>query len=111
MAAAMLLVQASFGVFRVNRHVLRRLHIVLGIVLLPVTFIHAWISMRAVPMKFAHAAGLKLATIALLLLGIQLLLGTTLIRSSASSRSLRRIHLVVGFAIVSLASVHVLLTR
>jgi len=109
--AALLLVQMSLGLCRVNRRILRRSHIALGVVVLPVTFVHAWLSMIAVPTKFAHALGLKLATAALLLLGVQLLLGAMLIRPSDSSQSLRRVHLVVGFAIVSLTGVHVLLTR
>jgi hypothetical protein len=111
MTVAMLLIQASFGLVRVNRRILRGFHIALGMVLLPVTLAHAWISMRAVPAKFAGAVGLRLATSALLLLGGQLLLGTTLIRPSAGSGSLRKLHLVVGLVIVSLASVHVLLTK
>ena len=110
MVAAMLVVQMSLGLCRVNRRVLRRSHIALGVVVLPVAFVHAWLSMKAVPIKFAHAIGLRLATIALLLVGVQLLLGAILIRPSKSSQSLRRLHLVVGFAIVSLAGVHVLLT-
>ena len=111
MAVAMLAAQASFGLFRMNRRILRGPHIALGIVLLPVTFVHAWISMRAVPARFAHAAGLRLATTALLLLGVQLLLGIILICPSASSRSLRKLHFAVGLVVVSLASVHVLLTK
>lgn len=110
MAAAMLLVQMSLGLCGVNRRVLRRSDIALGVVILPVTFVHAWLAMRAVPMKFASAIGLRVATAALLLLGVQLLRGAILIRPSESSRSLRRLHLVAGFAIVSLAGVHVLLT-
>jgi hypothetical protein len=80
-------------------------------VLLPVAFVHAWTSMRAVPARFANAVGLRLATTALLLLGAQLLLGTTLMRATKLSKSLRRLHLVVGVVIVSLAGVHVLLSR
>jgi hypothetical protein len=110
MAAVMLLVQMSLGLWRVNRRVLRRSHIALGIVVLPVTFVHARLSIKAVPIWFAHAIGLRLATTALLLLGVQLLLGAILIRPSKSSQPLRRVHLAVGFAIVPLAGVHVLLT-
>jgi hypothetical protein len=111
MAAVLLLVQASFGLFRLNRRILRGFHIAVGLVLLPVAFVHAWISMRATPAKFTHAVGLRLATAALLLLGVQLLFGMTLIRPPENSRSLRRLHLAVGLVIVSLASVHVLLSR
>jgi hypothetical protein len=111
MATVMLLAQAPFGLFRVNRRILRGLHIAVGLVLLPVAFVHAWISMRAVPARFANAVGLRLAATALLLLGAQLLLGITLIRPSKRSRSLGRLHLVVGLVIVSLAGVHVLFSR
>ncbi len=111
MAAAMLCVQVSFGLSRMNRRGLRGLHILLGVILLPVTLVHAWVAMKAVPARFAGAIGLRLATTALLLLGVQLLLGMTLIRPSKGWRSLRRLHLVVGVVIVSLVGVHVLLTR
>lgn len=110
-AAVLLLAQASFGLFSVNRRVLRGSHIVLGIILIPVIFAHAWLAMKMVPIQFANAVGLRLASTALLLLGVQLLLGVILIRPSEHSRSLRRVHLVVGLGIVSLAGVHVLLTR
>ena len=110
-ATGMLFVQASFGLFSMNRRIVRGLHIAVGVVLLPVAFVHAWISMRAVPARFASAVALKLATSALLLLGAQLLLGIALIRPTKRSRSLRKLHLMLGFVIVSLAGVHVLLSR
>ncbi len=106
----MLVAQALLGLLRVGRRILRRLHIVLGILLIPVTFFHAWLSMKTVSMKSANTTGLWLATAALLLLGVQLSLGTALIRPSGS-RSLTRLHLTVGVAIVSLAGVHVLLIK
>jgi hypothetical protein len=111
MALVILAIQASFGLLRTNRRILRRSHIVLGVVLAPVTLVHAWISMRAVPARFTHAVGLRLATTALLLLGVQLMLGVILIRPPQSSRSFRRLHLAMGLVIVSLASAHVLLSR
>jgi hypothetical protein len=107
--AAMLLTQAALGLSRANRHVLRRLHIVLGILFLPVTFVHSWLSMKTVSMESANATGLWIATAAFLLLAVELLLGATLIRSSESAPSLRRVHLAVGLGIVFLAGVHVLL--
>ena len=110
MVAAMLVAQALLGLLRVGRRILRRLHIVLGILLIPVTFFHAWMSMKTVSMKSANTTGLWLATAALLLLGVQLSLGTALIRPSGS-RSLTRLHLTVGVAIVSLAGAHVLLIK
>lgn len=110
MVAAMLLVQMSLGLCGAKRRVLRRSHIALGVVVLPAAFAHAWLSMKAVPVRFAHAIGLRLATTAFLLLGVQLVLGVILIRPSKSSESLRRVHLAVGLAVVSLAGLHVLLT-
>jgi hypothetical protein len=110
-AAAMLLSQASIGVFGVRLRILREPHIVLGLILPLLTFVHAWLSMKSVSMKFANTTGLWLATAALLLLGVQVLLGTALIRPSESSGSLKRVHLAVGLGILALASVHVLLIR
>jgi|SRR5580704_5949939 hypothetical protein len=107
--AAMLLTQASIGVF--GRRIRRESHIVLGLILLPLTFAHAWFSMKSVSMKSANMEGLWLATAALLLLGVQVLLGTALIRPSGLSGSLRNVHLAVGLGILPLASVHVLLIR
>jgi hypothetical protein len=111
MAATMILAQASIGFFGISRRILRQSHIVLGLILLPLTFAHAWLSMTSVSMKSANIAGLWLATAALLLLGVQVLIGTALIRPSESSGSLKKVHLAVGFGILALASVHVLLTR
>jgi len=107
----MLLTQASIGLFGVGRRIRRELHIALGLILVPLTFAHAWLSMKSVSMKSANMAGLWLATVALLLLGVQVLLGTALIRPTGRSGSLGKIHLAVGVGILSLASVHVLLIR
>jgi hypothetical protein len=52
-----------------------------------------------------------LRPMAFVLQGVQPLFGVTWIRLSEHSRSLRRVHLAVGLGIVSLAGVHVLLTR
>jgi heme A synthase len=104
MTAAMLLSQAPIGIFGVRRRILREPHIVLGLILPLLTCAHAWLSMKS-----ANRAGLWFATAALLLLGVQALLGTALIRPSESPGSLKRVHLAVGLGILALASVHVLL--
>ena len=109
MTAAMLLSQAPIGIFGVRRRILREPHIVLGLILPLLTCAHAWLSMKSVSMKSANRAGLWFATAALLLLGVQALLGTALIRPSESPGSLKRVHLAVGLGILALASVHVLL--
>ena len=107
----MLFAQASIGIFGSGRSIFRKAHIALGLILPLFTFSHAWLSMKSVSMKSANMAGLWLATAALLLLGVQVLLGTALIHPSESSGSLKRFHLAVGLGILALASVHVLLTR
>lgn len=110
-AAAMLLSQASIGIFGASASIFRKAHIVLGLILPLLTFAHAWLSMKSVSMKSADMAGLWFATAALLLLGVQALLGIALIRPSESPGSLKRVHLAVGLGILALASVHVLLIR
>jgi hypothetical protein len=72
-------------------------------------FAHAWLSTKSVSVKSANLPELWLATAALLLLGVQVLLGTALIRPSESSGSLKRVHLALGLGILALASGHVLL--
>jgi hypothetical protein len=109
--AAMLLSQASIGIIGVGRRILRQSHVVLGLILPPLTFAHAWLSMKGVSVKSADMAGLWLATAALMLLGVQVLLGTALTRPSERSGSLKSFHLAVGLSILALASVHVLLVR
>lgn len=107
----MLLSQASIGIFGAGRSIFRKAHIVLGLILPLLTFSHAWLSMKSVSMKPANMSVLWLATAALLLLGVQALLGTALIRPSESRGSLKRVHLAVGLGILALASVHMLLIR
>jgi len=110
-AATVLLSQASLGLLRVKRCLLRAWHVGLGLVLFSLTFVHAWLAMRVLPARFANAPGIWLATVAFLLLMVQLLLGITLIRPSVASRSLRAVHVTVGLGVVCLASIHVLLSR
>lgn len=107
----MLLSQASIGIFGASGSIFRKTHIVLGLILPLLTFGHAWLSMKSVSMKSADMAGLWFAPAALLLLGVQALLGIALIRPSESPRSPKRVHLAVGLGILALASVRVLLIR
>jgi hypothetical protein len=103
--------QASIGIFGVRRRLLRKPHIALGLILPPLTFAHSWLSMKSVSMKSSNMTGLWLATAALLLLGVQVLLGIARIRPCESSGSLKRVHLAVGLGTLALASGHVLLSR
>lgn len=106
----MLLAQASFGLLRNGHRTLRPVHIALGFLLLPLILAHAWLSMNAQTMRTANAIGIWLATAALLMLALQLFLGTELIRS-ASSRSSRKIHLAIGLAVLSLVGIHLWLIK
>jgi hypothetical protein len=109
-AAAMLLAQASLELFAVSRHTLRESHIVLGRILLPLTFAHAGLSMKSVSMKSDNMAELWLAPAALLL-GCSGAAWDRADPSIQSTGSFRRVHLAVGLGILSLASGHALLIR
>ena len=85
-------------------------HVFLGIALLPMSFAHMWFSMKMPSIRTANAVGLWIASAALLLLGVQILLGNTLIQESATRRSsLRKTHFALGIAVVSLVGLHVVL--
>lgn len=85
-------------------------HAVIGLVLPPLTFVHAWSSMKLPGIRGTSAVGLWIATIALLLLVIQGSIGLSLLRSSKPQRiNLRRQHFAMGVILVVLAGMHVLL--
>jgi hypothetical protein len=121
-AAALLLVQMLLGLslrrgMNSNRADSRDgvrlfIHAGLGLVLLPVTFVHAWWSMSSGSIRSANVAGLWIATAAIALLAIQLVLGATLIRRSDRKKQLaRRTHFVLAIVLLCLAGVHVVLNR
>ncbi len=86
-----------------------RPHYVAGYAVVAVALVHAGSSMAA--MAGADATGVWLATLAMLGLIWQALLGSNLQSPGDYRRPLRRWHLVTFVAVAALASGHVLLNR
>ena len=84
-----------------------RPHFVFGYAALAFTLVHLSLSMGS--MRGADSTGIWLATLALLALGLQALLGTNLQSPGAYRVPLRRWHLVLFVAIAALAIGHVAL--
>ena len=85
-------------------------HIGFGFVLFPLTFAHGWFSMKAAGMNASSIAGLWIATVALLLLLLQALLGISLLCPRCAVGS-RRLHLAIAVVVIILAGVHGFLNR
>jgi len=86
-----------------------RWHYALGFVLPAAALAHAWIPMSSAHMPRTNMTGLWLATYALGLLFLQVLLGLTLQRSSNGSvrLGLRRVHFFAMLAVAMLALAHI----
>lgn len=84
-----------------------RLHFVFGYAALVFALVHLSLSMGS--MRGADSTGLWLATLAMLALGLQVLLGTNLQSAGAGRAPLRRLHLLLFVTIVALAIGHVAL--
>ena len=79
-----------------------------GYVVAGLSFAHAWVPMRSGYMKRTDLAGLWFATVALLLLFLQVFVGLTLRAPQIQSRrSLRRLHFWGMAAIVALVGAHI----
>jgi heme A synthase len=117
-AALLLGAQACLGLLRARNVPTSRAaltlaigaHIGFGFVLFPLTFAHAWFSMKAAGMNASSIAGLWIATVALLLLLWQALVGISLLRSRHAVGS-RRLHLAIAVVVIILAAVHGFLNR
>jgi hypothetical protein len=101
---------ASTASFRSISGAVLTSHIVIGVALPMVTFIHAWSSMKSPKIRETSVAGLWVATAVLLLLFVQAAAGAALWRSEPRMGS-RRLHLTVAVIVVVLAGAHVLLNR
>lgn len=85
-------------------------HAVIGVVLAPLAFAHAWFSMKTPVVRKTSAAGLWLATLALLLVLVQALVGLSMLYGPPAT-GLRRLHFAAAIMLIALAGVHVLLNR
>jgi hypothetical protein len=86
-----------------------RAHYWIGYFVTGLSFAHAWVPMRSGYMKRSDIQGLWFATVALLLLFLQVLLGLTLRAPQIPNRrSLRSLHFWGMAAIVTLVGAHIL---
>jgi hypothetical protein len=86
-----------------------RAHYWIGYLVTGLSFAHAWVPMRAGYMKRSDIQGLWFATVALLLLFLQVFVGLTLRAPQVPNRrSLRSLHFWGMAAIVTLVAAHIL---
>jgi hypothetical protein len=93
---------------------LRRMwpHFWLGYLAFLVSFVHAWFTMRSGNMRGINAAGVWIATIALLIMLWQIAVGLMLRNPTQSNRrGLRRTHFWTMTLVAGLIAVHVALNR
>lgn len=85
------------------------LHYCIGYLIFLVLLVHMLVSMQAGMARGTSLTGLDLASLALLLVMLQVMLGTTLIRGGQQLRPLRLVHFAMMFGIVALATLHLAL--
>ena len=118
--ALLLAAQTALGIVRVQgvspesslgiRARVLPFHIIFGIALPTLAFTHAWFSMRAPHAGQTNVAGLWIATIALLLLACQAVIGLSLLRARGSQAiGLRRLHLAMAVIGIAFAGLHLFL--
>jgi hypothetical protein len=89
-----------------------RLHYVLGLVVVTVAFLHAWLPMSVGRMRASDQAGLLLASVALCILLWQVALGFSLRAARGADLSpRRRLHFWTMALIVGLVATHIVLNR
>lgn len=95
-------------------YVLRRrggmaLHYCIGYLIFLVLLAHMLVSMQAGMARGTSLAGLNLASLALLLVMLQVMLGMTLMRGGVALRPLRRTHFATMLGILVLSGTHIAL--
>jgi hypothetical protein len=88
-----------------------RTHYALGFGVPAIAFIHAWIPMATGRAGSFERIGLWIATLALLLLFVQMMLGMSLRSSSSGGGGLRRIHIGMMVVLAALILTHITLDR
>ena len=88
-----------------------RAHYALGFAVPAIAFIHAWIPMATGRAGSFGRIGLWIATLALLLLFVQMTLGMSLRSSSSGGGGLRRIHIGMMVVMAALIATHITLDR
>lgn len=85
------------------------LHYCIGYLIFGVLLLHMFVSMQAGMARGADLTGLNLATGALLLVMLQVMLGTTLMAGGVKARPLRVLHFSLMLGIVGLSAAHIAL--
>ena len=85
------------------------LHYCLGYLIFGVLMLHMLVSMQAGMARGADLTGLNLASVALLLVMLQVMLGTTLMAGGSKARTLRAFHFSLMLGILALSVLHVAL--
>ena len=85
------------------------LHYCLGYLIFGVLMLHMLVSMQAGMARGADLTGLNLATTALFVVMLQVVLGTTLMAGGPKTGGLKRVHGVLMLGIVTLSALHVAL--
>jgi hypothetical protein len=89
---------------------LMRLHYVIGFAVLALALIHMWVSMTGGMARHTRASGLYIATVALAVLVVQAMSGSTMSFGQVRATiGLRRSHFMTMLAIVALVGLHIAL--
>ena len=83
------------------------LHYCIGYLIFGVLLLHMFVSMQAGMARGADLTGLNLATGALFLVMLQVMLGTTLMAGGVKARGLKAIHFSLMLGILVLSALHV----
>lgn len=85
------------------------LHYCVGYLIFGVLILHMFVSMQAGMARGTDLTGLNLATGALFMVMLQVMLGTTLMAGGPKARALRTVHFGLMLAILALSGLHVAL--
>ena len=83
------------------------LHYCIGYLIFGVLLLHMFVSMQAGMTRGADLMGLNLATGALFLVMLQMMLGTTLMAGGPKARGLKAVHFSLMLGILALSALHV----
>lgn len=85
------------------------LHYCIGYLIFLVLLLHMFVSMQGGMARGTSLAGLNLASLALVFVMLQVMMGTTLVRGSAVLHPLRHTHFAMMLIIMALAALHIAL--
>ena len=85
------------------------LHYCIGYLIFGVLFLHMLVSMQAGMARGASLTGLNLATVAFLLVMLQVVLGMTLMAGGPKARPFKVVHFAIMLGIVALSAAHLAL--